>query len=53
VGEICAVDCCKIAVFVEEKGDVHECSEAVQSIAGTGMVSEIWVEVEDESLTHG
>lgn len=51
--EIHAVDCCEITVFVEKKGDVHECPETVQSSASTRKVSKIRVEVEDESLTHG
>lgn len=33
--EIRTVDCCEIAVFVEEKWNVHECPKAVQSSAST------------------
>lgn len=51
--EIHAVDCCEITVFIQKKGDVHECSEAMQSSASTRKVNKIRVGVEDESLTHG
>lgn len=53
MGEIHAIDCCEITVFVEKKGDVHECPEAVQSSASTRKVNKIRTEVEDEPLTRG